>query len=75
MEARRSRLQPVLLLLRVRGTFAALSATPELEQHLKDIDAHLHALTRDEAEYAAMMRSLPGTAGPAPSLPSSAVPE
>jgi uncharacterized protein (TIGR02646 family) len=57
-EARRSRLRPVLLLLRVRGTLAALPATPEVEQHLLEIDAQLHALTRDEAEYAAMMRAV-----------------
>ena len=57
-DARRSRLQPVLLLLRSRREFALLPAKPKVERLIKDIDAHLHALTRDEAEYAAMMRAV-----------------
>jgi uncharacterized protein (TIGR02646 family) len=62
-EARRQRLAPIRLLLQVRRSLAAQPATPEVEQHLKDIDAHLHMLTRDEAEYAAMMRALLSAVG------------
>jgi hypothetical protein len=74
-EARRERLQKVKLLLRSRHLLAAQPATPEVAQHLKEIDALLPALTRDEAEYSAMMRALLGATGPAPSLPTSAGPE
>jgi hypothetical protein len=52
------------LLLRARRSFAAQPATPEVRRHLKDIDAHLHTITKDEAESAAMMRAwlaAPGT--------------
>jgi uncharacterized protein (TIGR02646 family) len=57
-EARRQRLEPIRLLLRSRHHFALGPATPEVEQHINDIDAQLRSLTRDEAEYAAMMRAL-----------------
>jgi uncharacterized protein (TIGR02646 family) len=63
VEARRQRLQPIRLLLRSRHYFALGPSTPEVEQHIEDIDAQLLSLTRDEAEYAAMMRALLDVSG------------
>ncbi|HZY90310.1 MAG TPA: hypothetical protein VFE78_36140 [Gemmataceae bacterium] len=65
-EVRRQRFAPVRLLLQVRRSLAAQPATSEVQRHLKDIDTHLHAITKDEAEYAAMMRALLAAPGPGP---------